>query len=525
MAYGGLGFAAAMDALPAAFNFGKSLVGQDDASLDRALREKAMVADAALKDRQLRDSAIYQQGQLDAQRVQNANQRFGLESTKKHYDDLVELQDYSNQTTRQHYENANDIQKRELGLKASEIPYINRLREAQINTARGVEDRANRGFETEQAYRRGLTRQAEAGAGGLEMETRQAKEMDDERRDIQTFLDNPYALPPEKQRRIATELGFSTHPDAGRAAGLFDKAVAEYQKTGKKDLFNDDLRKALGGPMQALIDQNTNADPGTYVFDGLETGDGGVKVKLRLNPELSGKSPAGTEHYQQLYITDGRAPMAEGGKASVFAPQDIHQLLGGLRSGADWQKSNPELASAAQDALAARSGAKNYSDYVKNQMMILESRLQGAGNRAGYDQKMVEYGDKLRDATEKDVIRAIDDMSGFDAAKYTNGGDGDRTGQAAIQDIMQKRQRVIDEYRRRVNGMPPDMLRRTTPGELLNQPSMRDLLDDFRRSVVNPGTEPYAPSSQTGAINNPRSGRGGVSGAAGGQPSPFPQRP
>ena len=524
MAYGGLGFAAAMDALPAAFNFGKSLVGQDDASLDRALREKAMVADAALKDRQLRDSAIYQQGQLDAQRVQNENQRYGIDVTSRHYTDQAALQDFSNRTARQHYENTDDIQKRELGLKASEIPVINRLREAQISAANGAEDRASRGFQTEQDYRGALARQANAGAGGLELQTRQAQEIDDERRDIQTFLDNPYSLPPEKQRRFATELGVISHPDAGRAVQMFDQAVADYQKSGKKDLFNDKLRTTLAGPLQPLVDQNTNAEPGTYVFDGLEQAEGGVKMKLRLNPSLSGKAPAGTEKYQQLYVTNGRTPMAEGGEATVFAPQDIHQLLGGLRSGADWQKSNPDLAQAAQDSIAARSGAKNYSDFVKNKWMIEESRLQGAGNRAGYDQKMVEFEEKTRDALEKDVIRAIDDMSGFDAAKYANG-DGDRAGQAAIQAIQQKRQRAIAAVREGLKNTPPEALRRMTADGILGTPALAPLLDEFRSSVVNPGTEPYAPSSQTGAINNPRSGRGGVSGAAGGQPSPFPQRP
>ena len=269
--------------------------------------------------------------------------------------------------------------------------------------------------------------------------------------------------------------------------------------------------------MQPLIDQNTGAAPGSYRFAGFEPAEGGgVRMKLAKTDPKSGQ-PLSTEN---LYVTDGRVPMADGGVPSVFAPSDVHHVLSGLRSAADWQKANPEVAQELWEMNQAHSGVHDGATYAKNRASMALARAKAEKDDAKLEQTMRTQEGKIRNALTADFVKRLDEMAGFDPKDFVDvDKDGNQTRNTAeIQQAKRAREEAIQEFRAQIKDMPFEALQRWDADSALGTPVMQETIAPYlARSRRSPSGSSYTPPTQGGIQNSPAYGTP----AAGGRPSPF----
>lgn len=519
----GFGLNAAVQAFPSAYEFGRSLVGQDNASLDRAFKEKALAAEMAMKQQQMEDEAAYKAG-------------------------VLRNTDYANRTQRMEADSIGDYRGIQGRVLAEGAPYENRERAArtsrieqmlpvELQDARSViaarNDQNRRegelhplnmeGKRVNADYMRTMNRQMGASADAQQLKNQEWEAEDRYGKVLPKIIADPYdpSISPEDRRRALAEAGVMANPHAERAVQLFDAATAHYQKTGKQDLFNDELRLEMGKALQPLIDQNTGSAPGSFRFAGFEPAEGGgVRMKLAKVDPKSGQ-PLSTEN---LYVTNGRVPMADGGVPSVFTPSDVHHVLSGLRSASDWQKANPDLAQELWEMNQAHSGVHDGATYAKNRASMALARAKAEKDDAKLEQTMRTQEGKIRNALTADFVKRLDEMAGFDSKDFVDvDKDGNQTRNTAeIQQAKRAREEAIQEFRAQIKDMPFEELQRWDADSALGTPVMQETIAPYlARSRRSPTGSSYTPPTQGGIQNSPAYGTP----AAGGRPSPFPQRP
>jgi hypothetical protein len=504
----GFGLNAAVQAFPSAYEFGRSLVGQDNASLERAFKQKLLTQELAQKQQQLDDEAAYRAEQM-------------------------RVQDYANQTQRMATEGINNYHLGTLGVQQQLAPsQIDENRARADSLSWGVREGQQklpgqlRFQDVQNQYYGGMTDSMAAKTVEQKMQNKEREDEDAYGAALPKLIDDPFNadVTPEQRRRFMTEAGIMANPAAEKAISLIDAAQAEYAKTGKQDLFNDELKQATGAALQPLIDQNTGSAPGSFRFAGFEQVPGGVTMRLQKVDPKSGQ-PLSTE---PVYVTNGRVPMAEGGVPTVFSAKDVRNVMAGLRSAADWQRANPELAQDMQDMAMAHTGAHDASTYARNRVMLSTARYKSAkddASRARMEQKDAE---RLRMALVQDAIKRIDSLSGYSEKDFVE--TDPKTGQttrntAAVQNAMKLRQKAMAEVSRGLKGATLEQLMGITADEIIGSNAVAPLVNEFVNSARPMGSGPgYVPPS-TGGIQNSSAYGSGNQPAAGGQPGPFPPRP
>jgi hypothetical protein len=489
----GLGLSAAVNGFQTGFNFGKSLVGQDDESLNRELKNKIASTELALKDKALNEDALYHQGVLAAQNYQNRTGRLGVENTADYQKGVLSGQDYRNTTDR--------IQTNQQGQYQQGV-LANQDRQAQIEEAKlpsqiGRENAAAR-------LNSSVTAQNE-------WDLSQQKGMDQERSDEERFSEDPFSVSPEVRQRIQTKFQMMTNPHAQPAVEALDKAIAEMPTKGE-EAFTPEVRNRVGLALQPLLSQGIGKEDGAGMkttdiqFDRFVPAPGGVKMQVKVTKASKETDPNGAPlrtATHSAFITDGRLAEVDGGQATTFSPQMVHQVIGGLKGAGEFQSLHPELAQDMHDSQAAYAGAKTRADYIKNRGMIENARLQGQEKTAETERKQADHAEKLRSALEKDALDSLDNVAGFNAKNFTEDG---RQNTRAIQNIMKAREDTVAAIRNGLRQMTPEQLARVNGSEILNTQAIRPLMDTFRSSVVASEGEPQSAPTR-GGIQNPRSMR------------------
>lgn len=519
----GFGLNAAVQAFPSAYEFGRSLVGQDNASRDRAFKEKTIAAEMAMKQQQMEDEAAYRAGALRNSDYANRTQRMEADSMGNYRgiqgQVLVEGAPFENQERAARTNRINRLLPLEVAGTQSEI----NARNDQNSRANAMHPLEMAGKQANTDYMGNASRQMGQSADAQTLKNQEWEAEDRYGKVLPKIIVDPYdpSISPEDRRRALAEAGVMANPHAERAVQLFDAATAHYQKTGKQDLFNDELRLEMGKALQPLIDQNTGSAPGSFRFAGFEPAEGGgVRMKLAKVDPKSGQ-PLSTA---PLYVTDGRVPMADGGVPTTFTGGDVHQVLSGLRSASDWQKANPDLAQELWEMNQAHSGVHDGATYAKNRASMALARAKAEKDDAKMEQTMRTQEGKIRNALASDFIKRLDEMAGFDAKDFV---DVDKEGNqtrntAGIQQAKRAREEAIQEFRAQIKNMPFEELQRWDADSALGTPVMQETIAPYlARSRRSPNASSYAPPTRGGIQNSPAYGTP----AAGGQPSPFPQRP
>ena len=480
----GFGLNAAVQAFPSAYEFGRSLVGQDRESLAQAFKEKLMSQEMAQNQQKIDDEAAYRAEQ-------------------------ARIQDYAGQTDRMNAMGLQAVRDQAIRHADRKLPY--ELKSLGVNNAYTQEKTRDlsemrpyeqRGKDASAAYMSSMGGYQKAKTDEQEF-VNQENQAERDYDDAMTRLAvDPFAegVSDAHRQRFMTESGMMANPNAGRALALLDAATAQFQKTGDRALFNDELKQATGAALQPLVDQNTSAAPGSYRFGGFDQVPGGVTMRLKRVDPGSGQ-PVSTE---PLYVTNGRVPMANGGVPTVFSPQDIRQVMAGLRAADDWQKANPEMSRRLQNMAIAHGGARDRSTYAKNLAMLEKADMasvKDAGKQAQLEDK---HKESMRKALISDVMADADKRASFNEKDFVTEDDmGKSRNTPAIQRVMAARQRIKAEIESALQKGNLEDLAGITPGEIAQHSKIRALVDEYIRLSRGVGVAGanYAPPT-SGAIQN-----------------------
>ena len=482
----GFGLNAAVQAFPSAYEFGRSLVGQDNATQERLFKQQLLRDELALKNRQAEDELAYRTGLINAQNYQN-------ETARQEADARANLQGIQgNQITEMLPFEKKRVEAQTGGIQA-ETTERNTLLQPRVGLV-GAQA-ANYGASTGH-----LNKQTQD--LGMDVEAKQKHEL--YKAALPQFLQDPYSVSPELRALISTEVGMMANPHAGPAVELFDKATKLYQDTGSRELFNDELKSTMGKAFQPMIDQNTNAPPGSYRFVEFEPAQGGVLMKLQKVDPRSGQPVSDAP----VYVTNGRVPMAEGGVPTVFRPTDVHGVLGGLRDAADWQNTNPEVAEELRGLTLDSAGTTTAAEAAKNRALRVSAQIKGEKDANLREAKDRQESTRYRTALMKDLMSKIDTMAGFDAKDFENVdlmSMGKTRDVAAIQQVMKLRQNLSATVSSRMKDMTLEDLSKVTADDILSNRSFGALVHGYTAAVRNKGVGSsaggYTPPT-TGGIQN-----------------------
>lgn len=496
MAYSGLGFAAAMDAIPRGFEFGQRLFGQDSDTLNREQR-----------DRELAQTAGYRAAMLRLQE-QQARQRNDLENRQMALEE-------------QFFPTKQELTKAQTGgLQAAakktqvETDWLPTVTRDELDTAAAKRhsllaetDIARGKFPYEVGYLQNLSGQAAANANAQNLDTNLKQKFAEEQRYYELYDQDPYhpALPEPVRNRIATQEGATTNPAARPAVVAFDKGFAAYQ-AGDKNAYTPEIQKAVGAGIQPLLDQNSDFNPGDLQFDTLEPTDGGVLIKIKKRMVSSD----GREYFEPSYITEGREPLAAGGRPRVFTPEMIHKVIGNLRTAVGYQDRHPERAAEGHirsQAYRLSGGDPFKFEQKKFDLEVAQAKAQAKAEDQAAKIAEAEVG--LRKGITTRTLEALDkELRPEDA---TANPDAPLTPEQIATNKAYKR--LVQAIGDTVGSAPLNALETVTPNVVLGHPEIQKALDAYRAARA--GEIPTAPTS--GAIRNP-----GYP-AVGGQPSaPFP---
>lgn len=486
MAYSGIGLNAAVQAFPAGYEFGRSLFGQDSASLAQAYKEKAMGVEMALRQRQMEDEAAYRAGQL-----RNA--------------------EAATQVERDRLSLADKIQTGTLKIAADAAPGEIALTYARANSITGENNRENQKLPGQLAYTTSMTGVNNAATGEHEANTTAKQYALGNQKDSDAYADaipklvddpNDPSVDVKYRNRFLTEAGLMSNPNAGKAHDMFMAAKKQYEETGDASLFNDELRSVVGSALAPMIDQNTSAPPGTYRFAGFEPAPGGFHMKLNKVDPSSGQPVSNTP----IYLTNGRVPMAEGGVPTVLTPKDVNQILGGLRAAGDWQKIDPELAADMQDIRETHVRGVDPETQMKNLTTRRVARYRAIKDKDKQEQLLQKESKKTRAALETAVMAEVDRLAGFSSKDFvTKDGYGNADGRdtRAIQGVMEARNRVVAELQANLRDLDIDSLLKLDSSYIVNSPALRGLLANYQSAArSHQSAEPYQSPTQGGVVNS-----------------------
>ena len=482
----GFGLNAAVQAFPSAYEFGRSLVGQDNATQERLFKQQLLRDELALKNRQAEDELAYRTG-------------------------LINAQNYQNETARQEAESRAKLQGAQKNQITEMLPVEKARVEAQTGGIRSETQERDSLLQPKIGLIRAQGENYGASSGHLKAETKdlnmevEAKQKHQEYVDaLPKFIADPYSVSPEHRTRITQEIGMMANPHAGAAVELFDKATKLYQNTGSKELFNDELKSTMGKALQPLIDQNTNAPPGSYRFVEFEPAQGGVLMKLQKVDPRSGQPLSDAP----VYVTNGRVPMAEGGVPTVLTPDDVHGVLGGLRDAADWQNNNPEVAEELRGLALDSAGTATAGEAAKNRALRVSAQIKGEKDARVREAKDRQESTRYRTALMKDLMSKIDTMAGFDAKDFEHPdflSMGNTRDVAAIQQVMKLRQNLSATVSSKIKDMTLEDLSKVTADDILSNRSFGALVHGYTAAVRNKGVGAsaggYTPPT-TGGIQN-----------------------
>lgn len=507
MAISGLGMAAAIDAIPKGYEFGLRLMGQDEGALQREEQAKQAAAQLALQDR-------YQQGVLQNQEFANLTHRLDAENMNRYRMGGLGLE--------------RGIQPYKIaGLQAStrgqelENQYYPAVTQQKMDTDAAHAFALTKGVDNEAAlipskigYTNALARESNSRASEQEANNAFTTQQQQEVEALRRFSEDPWHpdISDAQRQALFTKYRFMGNPAARNAVKAFDEGWTKFQG-GDKQAYTPEVQKAMGEALQPLIDQNTNLPPGSLEFDTLEPMEGGVAIKLRkykISPEGRKYDPETT------YLTEGREPMAMGGKVRVFTPQTIHQVLGGLRSAVDFQDLHPELANDVyEQGLAGQmSFGKGPAAYHQQLYKLQAARAKGEKDAAKAAEQDIERVSTLRQGFTKGAMSVVDQVYSPQAIR-TKEGEKSTPYQQQLAAARENLKRVVENH---LKGAPKEVLLDGNPRALFSDRGPPEVQEALRRYVDLYTSDPdaeYAPLT-SGPFVNP------VAPAAGGQQRPFP---
>lgn len=155
-----------------------------------------------------------------------------------------------------------------------------------------------------------------------------------------------------------TGISLVANPHVPQALQILQQAAAAFPQQGEAAFRNPATIQAMSLAFQPLLEQSVGSELGDDLKVGaVELADmvptpGGMRLKVRVTPMDEDSGQLGEPY--EAWLTEGRVPLAVGGKPLELSRQDVAAAIEGLKRVATFQTQHPELVGKVQEALMAR---------------------------------------------------------------------------------------------------------------------------------------------------------------------------
>ena len=503
-------------ALKGGYELGQAVFGQDEASKRQALMEKQLGLESALRVKQMEDARAYQQGQLANDWERNKALAEYQSGTLQNQADQNRSQADYQRGMLGHYERSDRNQSNQI---ANQGTYQQGLLQNQADQNRSQAD-YQRGMlghyersdkihadQTAQmgAYYGSMGRVNDARTAALDDELGRRRAFDKRRGNIFKALSDPagpWAIPEGPERdEVLTALA------SGQPGALADiKMVGSAPADGKA---TPEALAAAQRLTQSYVDRNVGAKdaegnvvvPGGRLNSFQPFGDGSKDVMMML--EVRKRRPDGTEFTEVKPLTEGRTSVDQGGMPLRLKPQDIGMWAMGMKSLGEWGANNSEGQQYVDDMRAAYAESGDEEAFNKN----LYQRQRTRAMEAKQESRLKEIDEKALVSARQVAAQKAERILNQLAPQKAN----EEGGKVSPEDqqAMQTKLQIMKTIREDIMGRDLDDLHTRSVEQYFEIPAIKSQLERLNNGGA------FAPSPETGKLQNPR--------AAGGQPSPLSQ--